>query len=96
MTSLVLSRWVGQASTTGLPEDFTCPVTLDQYVWVPEAFTRPVTLDRPGRLVFVQTATGCCVVSTPLLWDLEGVTSTDRTVYLPTFPTTGKTTHTKP
>ena len=35
-TSLVLSRWMRQASSTGLPE----------------AFTRPVTLDRPGRLDF--------------------------------------------
>ena len=33
-TSLVLSRWVTQASSTGLPEAFTCPATLD----------------RPGRL----------------------------------------------
>ena len=33
-TSLVLSRWMRQASSTGLPEAFTCPATLD----------------RPGRL----------------------------------------------
>ena len=77
---LHLSRHTGRASTSGRQK----PVT------------RPVTLDRPGLTVSsVRTATGCCVVSTPLLWDLEGVTSTDRTVYLPTFPTTGKTTHTQ-
>ena len=33
-TSLILYRWVVQASSTGLPEAFTCPATLD----------------RPGRL----------------------------------------------
>ena len=29
-TSLVLCRWVTQASSTGLPEAFTCPATLDK------------------------------------------------------------------
>ena len=52
-TSLVPYRWVIRASSTGLPEAFTCPASLDRPVdWVPEAFTCPASLDRPGRLDF--------------------------------------------
>ena len=51
-TSLVLSRWMRQASSTGRPEAFTCPATLDR-TGLPEAFICPVPLDRPGRPYFV-------------------------------------------
>ena len=45
-----------QVGCATLPEDFTCPLSLDetgQVDWAPEAFTCPVPLDSPGRLDFV-------------------------------------------
>ena len=52
-TSLVLCRWVTQASSTGLPEAFTCPVTLDGPGRLgARSLHSPVSLDRPGRLDF--------------------------------------------
>ena len=56
-TSLVLCRWVTQASSTGLPESFTCPATLDR---PGRLGARSLHLSdlfwSPGRLDFAQTA----------------------------------------
>ena len=52
-TSLVLYRWVTQASSSGLPEAFTCPATLDRPGRLgARSLHSPVSLDRPGRLDF--------------------------------------------
>ena len=84
---LHLSRHTGQARTTGRQKPSLVLST-------GQARTTGSCVETARDSVSVTRASSR-VISTPLLWDLKGVTSTDR-IYLPTFPTTGKTTHTKP
>ena len=95
-TSLVPSHWTGQY--VWAPEAFTLlSHWTGQDGWSSYKTARTVNwqLCRFRDSVSVTRASSR-VVSTPLFWDLEGVTSTDRTAYQPTFPSTGKFTHTKP